>query len=94
VIATLKLSLIFYSIFFFGFAETYVTIRGIGIIKGKPFNPLAYNGLMLPALSTMKSMSRDIDYGVGPKTAKIRDVIDEIAKWPGKILPKPNLIVI
>ena len=49
---------------------------------------------MLPALSTMKSKSRDIDYGVGPKTAKIRDVIDEIANWPGKILPKPNLIVI
>ena len=49
---------------------------------------------MLPALSTMKSMSGDIDYGVGPKTSKIRDVIDEIANWPGKIQPKPNLIVI
>jgi hypothetical protein len=32
----------------------------------------------------MKSMSGDIDYGVGPKTAKIRDVIDEIANWPGR----------
>ena len=42
----------------------------------------------------MKSMSGDIDYGVGPKTAKIRDAIDEIASWPGKIQPKPNLIVI
>jgi hypothetical protein len=69
-------------------------LRYAGIIKGKPFNPLTYNGLMLPALSTMKSKSRDIDYGVGPKTANIRDVINEIANWPGKFQPKPNLIVI
>jgi hypothetical protein len=49
---------------------------------------------MLPALSTMKLMSGDIDYGVGPKTENLRDMMHEIADWPGKIKPMPNLVVI
>jgi hypothetical protein len=64
------------------------------MIKGRPFNPLAYNGLMLPALSTMKLMSGDIDYGVGPKAENLQDMMHEIADWPGKIKPVPNLVVI
>jgi hypothetical protein len=42
----------------------------------------------------MKSMSGQIDYGVGPKPERIKALVDETRHWEGKIVPQPNLIVI
>ena len=85
-----------YHLFNFGcwFVQTYVKIRGIGIVKGKPFDPTAFNALILPSLALMKSMSGQIDYGVGPKPERVKAIMQETQHWEGKIAPKPNLIVI
>ena len=65
----------------------------MGIVKGKPFDPTAFNALILPSLALMKSMSGQIDYGVGPKPERVKAIMQEAQLWEGKIAPKPNLIV-
>jgi hypothetical protein len=50
--------------------------------------------MILPSLALMKSMSGQIDYGVGPKPERVEALMDETRHWEGKIVPQPNLIVI
>ena len=70
-----------------------MTIRGLGIVKGKPFDPTAFNALILPSLALMKSMSGQVDYGIGPKPERVKAIIQETRNWDGKIVPQANLIV-
>jgi hypothetical protein len=39
-------------------------------------------------------MSGDIDFGTGPKPEEIQAMMQEIKRWKGSIIPKPNFIVI